>query len=714
MKSTGKAVCAVFGLALVGVAISPRIAGAGRTREFRAYDLTTILEGKLEGVSVSEDGVLTPGPKFSRSFAGEVAYVWALVPDGSGGVYAATGSDGEVYHVKRDGTAELVADSFEYELFALAVSPSGELYFAGAPNGTIQRWRPGTTPETVVDLPEGSVWDLLVTPTGELFATSGEKGEIYRVDKAGKTETLGNVPDAHAVSMAWWRDRILCGTDGNGLLVSLRPADGAKEVLFDASQEEIVAILPHGDDVLFAANGAQNTQPASSGEGDVLTLPVIDVRPAGRSAGAVLYELRPDGLVHDVWRAPEKQILSLALAPDGRVLVGTGSDGVLYALDSLWNAVRLADLEEADILSLAVDGRRVFAGTGNAGAVYVLDWEGGREGTYTSRVLDAGLTSRWGTPRWISTGTGELTFETRSGQLRQGDETWSPWVLLAGGHVASPPARFLQWRMTMKAAAHGDLRVAGVGIPYRGPNRSPEIAGIEITPKSPVVTAGDGGHNSGAVRQELPGGIEIEYNLGGGGEESRPVESAGLWSRSLRSAVWSADDPDGDRLRYDLYLRFVGDEAFYLLKADLEETAWTWEAAAWPDGWYCLKVIARDSEDNSPEETLRGERVSAPFQIDNLPPQLLDLRVGKDAHGDPELSGRAVDEGSRIASLAFSLDGEKWRTMFPADGICDSGEETLRITLPMRQDGRRAAVVGVRAADEVGHIATARLWIPVQ
>jgi hypothetical protein len=682
-------------------------AAAARTREFRLGSLEAILKGTAEGVSVTADGALEPAPASTRVFSGSVTYVWALVPDGHDGVYAATGSDGKVFHIRGNQSAEEAASTFEYELFALAGTPDGALYFGGAPNGTLTRRSADGKAETLVDFPEGLIWDLIASPGGEIYTSSGENGEVYRVERDGRTQLVAGIPDAHVVSLAWWQNRIVCGTDARGLLVAIDPASGEKEVLYDTTQEEVVAILPLGERLLFAANGEQASANEAK-ESDALSLPVIEVKADGQPAASTLYERDAGGLVRPVWFSREKQILSLCSAPDGRVLVGTGSEGALYALDASWDATRLADFEEADILCLAQEGQRVFVGTGTGGAVYFVDFDRSREGVYTSRAFDARMTARWGMPFWKMGGDGQLVFATRSGQTEEPDETWSPWQPLQDGRVPSPPARFLQWRATLSSGPQGGLRVETVTVPYRGPNRAPEIAGVIVSPKAPEMAATDGG--GGPVRQELPGGVKVDYSFDDAGGSAARETPRGLWTRSLRSAVWQAKDPDDDGLRYDLYLRFGGEEAFYLVKKDLTDAAWTWESSAWPDGWYQLKVVARDDADNIAGEGREASRLSALFQIDNTPPRLLDVRVAGQ-ESELVLSGNAEDDASRIGGLEFSLDGESWRPGLPSDGICDGLQESFAIPLPSRTDGRRPTVVGVRIWDEVGNPASARLRV---
>ncbi|MBD3235729.1 MAG: hypothetical protein GF330_03410 [Candidatus Eisenbacteria bacterium] len=680
---------------------------ASQTQQFLADRAEELHLGELDGVGVTPDGALILAPVAERIFFGEAAYVWSVLPDGAGGVYAASGSDGQLFRIPAEGTPAVAAETFEYELFALTGDERGALYFAGAPNGTVTRLDPDGSSDTLIDLPEGLVWSLLAAPDGRLYAGTGDRGEVYEIAPDGETRALGAVPDAHVVCMRWHAGRLLCGTDGRGLLVALDPRSGEAEVLYDTGQEEIVALLPSDDGrLLFAANGQREEEEPGNASGGPLMLAPIEVQGGGGS-DARLYERLASGLVREIWRCPEEDILDLARAPDGRVLVGTGSAGRLYALDAYRSATRLLDFPEAQLLSLVVEGQQLFVGTGNGGAVYRCGWTAAREGQYTSRVWDAHQTVAWGVADWIASGIGNVLFETRSGHLRNPDETWSPWATLAEGRIASPAARYLQWRVTMQSAADGDLHVRAVRVPYRGPNRAPLLASLSVTPQAGALESVGG---SQALRQQLPGGVEVEYSLSDSDGSSSPSRS-GLWARTLRSASWEAFDPDGDPLRFELHLHPLEGAGSVRLEEDLERAAFTWDGAAWPDGWYELRVVASDAPGNGPQEALRAERRSAPFRIDNTPPrwERLDwVRQGEDW----VLSGVARDAGGRLAELQISLDGAAWRPIHPRDGILDSPREEIRAPLPARADGGRPEVVAVRAADEVGHLAVERLVVP--
>ena len=64
--------------------------------------------------------------------------------------------------------------------------------------------------------------------------------------------------------------------------------------------------------------------------------------------------------------------------------------------------------------------------------------------------------STWGVIRWRAVlNGGQIEVSTRSGNTSTPDETWSAWskeyTTATGEQIASPNARYLQWRITMSA-----------------------------------------------------------------------------------------------------------------------------------------------------------------------------------------------------------------------------------------------------------------------
>ena len=57
---------------------------------------------------------------------------------------------------------------------------------------------------------------------------------------------------------------------------------------------------------------------------------------------------------------------------------------------------------------------------------------------------------------------------------------------------------------------------------------------------------------------------------------------------------WSAHDENDDQLVYSLYYRGDGESRWLLLKDDLTDKAYSFDASLLPDGGYTIKVVASD------------------------------------------------------------------------------------------------------------------------
>ena len=78
----------------------------------------------------------------------------------------------------------------------------------------------------------------------------------------------------------------------------------------------------------------------------------------------------------------------------------------------------------------------------------------------------------------LHAGSGSVAFETRSGNVSRAQKDWSPWAKLSTDRVASPAARFLQYRATVSGAAE----LYDVTTAYEMKNVAPVIDALESTP----------------------------------------------------------------------------------------------------------------------------------------------------------------------------------------------------------------------------------------
>ena len=79
--------------------------------------------------------------------------------------------------------------------------------------------------------------------------------------------------------------------------------------------------------------------------------------------------------------------------------------------------------------------------------------------------------------------------------------------------------------------------------------------------------------------------------------------------RDAIGVKWNAHDENDDQLVYSVYYRGDGETRWLLLKDNLTDKAYSFDASLLPDGGYTVKVVASDAPSHSPGEALdRNER----------------------------------------------------------------------------------------------------------
>jgi hypothetical protein len=342
----------------------------------------------------------------------------------------------------------------------------------------------------------------------------------------------------------------------------------------------------------------------------------------------------------------------------------------------------------------------------NAGSLAVMSSGFAAKGTYISPVLDATQISRFGKMQLHGTlppGTA-LTVATRSGNVKEATEKgWSKWSDEVPAaeflQVPSTPSRFLQYRLTFTSKeGRATPIVEDVTIAYQIPNLPPQIRSVR------VAAAG------------APGAMEHESSDTEGG----PPQPAALTMQppasrlphsSRATIAWEASDPNNDVLNYSLFFHRVGEEPWILLKDKIVETTFDWETRNVADGRYELKVVASDAASNEPGQGKTAMRVSDPLLVDNTPPVIGDLKSQPQA-GSVQISLRAVDRTSTVASVEYSVDSVKeWQLVLPANGIYDSPDALVSFSIPNLTPGQHQ--VTLRATDVKGNAAFESLFVTI-
>jgi hypothetical protein len=177
---------------------------------------------------------------------------------------------------------------------------------------------------------------------------------------------------------------------------------------------------------------------------------------------------------------------------------------------------------------------------------------------------------------------------------------------------------------------------------------------------------------------------------------------------------WTAHDENDDQLVYSVYYRGDGETRWLLLKDNLSDKAYSFDASLLPDGGYTVKVIASDAPSHSPGEALTASKESRRFEVDTTPPRIENLAASIEG-GQLHVTFRAVDGFSSIKRAEFSVDAGEWKYAEPVGQLSDSKTESydFKVIPEAAKDGGASSehVVVVRVYDRYENMGAAKTLI---
>ncbi|WP_432800226.1 hypothetical protein [Poriferisphaera sp. WC338] len=640
----------------------------------------------------------------------EQVNVLCLAEDDEGLLYAGTDTDGLVYRISGVGTDKLekfvILDAAEPEIGALLVAKNGNVY-AGTADANMAK--PGRMSEA----------------EGQEKGRPSEGGEtLEKIEgEAGEGENPGDLPDvapkpepvAEDDAVAETKDDTAATDEGDAPEAADEASndDGPSAEAIAKEQEEIGAEVveptPEQRDRLrdlvrekLAAARKSGTLQAPAGTKSGKKAPNVSRAKGGNQGpqqGNAIYKIDRDGFVSQVFR--ESVMILKMIEDDGKLLVGTGNEGQIFRIDPTTSEVTIVsnlDAEQVPALDYTESG--VLVGTANPAQLIDLT-EAGKEtrGTFTSAVLDAGQVSLWGTLRVtanIPDGT-SVTVETRSGNVANPElAPWSEWsvaqAFMPGANesplqprqmvVNSPPARFVQYRVTLTGDSDNSPVVGRVELAYVTPNLRPMITSVKTSYTEPQ-----------------KGQAQAESQLG------QPNPNMNI--------EWEAHDPNGDKLLYAIQFQPSGSTAWVDVATDIEQNNFEWNTSLRsPDGWYYVRVMASDRLDNPGDMALSYTRRSEPVLVDNSAPEVQNLKIAIEG-GAATLLGTAADRWSPIHGIAYVVDDDKFFTpVLPEDLIFDSTQEAFSVKLTDLPKGEH--VVTLKVTDARGNYVLKRQLIDIK
>lgn len=685
------------------------------------------LAGELRGVQVTDSGLLLPGMIFSEQARPEiegVETVWCALPLPDGAVLLGTGPEGKVLRIEADGTVKELAKLSESHVFALARAGDGRIFATASPGGSVYLLETEGVPEKWFGGEVQYVWSLL-WHRNALWAATGNPARIVKITGQDAAETVVEIPDTHARTIAADGVDLVIGTAGRGLVLRWGESTGLL-ALHSAERSEVrqVAVLPGGD-VLFSmvgerataggsgsASGSRNSRSSSGGSSggstSVRNEERFDVfatlggeRESGPSSSSGALEIRgeimrlkPDGEVTRVMSVPGQP--HQFVVSGGDVFLGAGSRGFVFraSLEKEMSAA-VAQLPGSHVTALwsAGEGIRIACSF----PVVVGSLEKSAEPVFQSAVIDAGWDARWGSLQILGKAS---EVSVRFGGTPEPDALWGKWLDWdTPSSGAGAVSRYMQYRL--RPANDGVRRVE---VFYQNQNRSPFFRDLKVLDSGELFQAVEsppGGPSPQALEQLLrssAGSGAGDVSSKNSTEATRVVSTGG---RSARTLVFSVEDPDANALQYSVWFRRVGEEAFSLLKENLDKPFFSFDTRGWEDGWYEFKVVATDMPALG-MKALSAERLTGPVLVDNTPPSVeLVSRVKR------EVIFKIADTASVLASVEVSFDGLKFSALLPEDGVLDSREETFRVSVPEGSLG-----VYIRSADRAGNLTGAYFAAP--
>lgn len=677
-----KNILAGAAVGLLPIVLLVSAAAAVSTRHFSLDSAGVLSDGKLEGAAVLSSGAVVPSVGVRRIALPNVGVARSVLVQQDGIAYVGTGNDGKIYKLVGD-VATQFAETKELLVTALATDGAGTLYAGTMPHGKVFAIdKQGKA--TVFAQPEGAehIWALAYDKQKRtLFAGTGPKGQLFAIDAKGKADVYYTSKASHIMALALASpSELYAGTSDGAWLVRIE-GPGRADVVYDFEGNEVTAIALRDRRIAVAANQFPKATPEKKkGDGkkdDQQSTDKTEVsKDAPKPGTGELWVVEASGQARKRWSSDEGQITAVQWADgnSGQIYAATGKGGRIYRVEQDGRNALWVDVDERQVLALALSGSAPLFVTGDAGAIYRVLPGNASEALWTSKVLDAQFASRFGQLTWR--GEGKLSLRTRSGNSDKPDDGgWSDWSspLAQPGPIRSPAGRFLQIRAKLDPQSQSTLYA--VQAYYLPANQGVTLKDISVKPATPKAKDG---------AEETPS--------------------------STYKIDWKPENPDGDRLRYRLEWKPDGRAAWRPMLRESEiltKTTYDWDTSGVPDGYYRVRIEASDELDNPGPSALRERTESEPFLLDNHAPRVTDLRF---AGG--RLSGAARDELGPIAALEYAVDGQEFLPFYPKDDLFDTAEEPFDVALPALPKGSH--VIAVRAKDARANVGSAELWIELK
>jgi hypothetical protein len=749
-KSTGQQIRgrAYWLLTMLGLVSTLFIstAWAATSQVWEMTGFQDFLRGKSQAMQLTKDGRLIPGETFSSQFQPGESAIWSVLETPQA-TYLGTGGKGRLYvfdnkAVDNKGAGKLFWTGDKAAIFALTQAKDGSIIAATSPAGKIWKIDAAGKASVLFDPKVNYIWSLATGSDGTIYA-GADSGKVFRISPNSAGELFVETGQRNVTSLAFdATGKLLIGTDPNGILYR---AEGKGKVfaLFDSDQTEIRKLVTESDgSVLIAAMGGSTaaalqptatagstTGAAASGTPSV-SVTITEAEPVKAAAvtgltgstesaagtqptvtsgivetasttKSALLRMKADTSVETLWSSADESIYDVIKRGE-TIRFGTDKDARVYewrASKSGKGQVTLLGSVEGESVNRLTESGFVSSAQGQLFRLLAAK----QRSSFQSPVQDFGYWSKWGRWQCQLIGEGNVAFRSRSGNSATPNDGWSAWsdpqmanATTCSGTIASPAARYLQWRLEWSS---GRAALDSLAVYSSGQNRRPEVKTLTATATygtTQSLKALSGATSSAAATYSV--------TVTDSGDEIATTPTGSLSQIMVRQTypqlmlVWTAEDADGDRLLYDVAYKTSTDDSWVVLKKAISDTSLTLESESLGEGKLIFRVTASDAGGNVAGTGLESDLVSSPVQLDVTPPRI-EVTGATTATGW-EGRIRVVDTVSAIKKAEMSVDGGSWQLLAAVDGMADSLSEEFVAKVSNLEPGTHYLVFRTQDAGE--------------
>jgi hypothetical protein len=639
---------------------------AVKVKQFKQVEFNNFQKGNFQNVSADSEGRLLLGPRTKNLPGPAEEYYFSAAMGKNGDLYMGTGHNASIYKISGAGKIDLVFKGEQPDVYALLVAGNGDLIAGTSPNGKVLRITKDNKVSELFNPEEKFIWDLKEDRQGNIICAVGNTGAVYSILKTGEVENIFTAEDSHISSLYVGPDNsILAGSGDRGILYEIK--NRKTKALFDSPLEEIKGIAADDEgNIYFCAVRGSMTPKASK---DIEIGPMVSKKTNEEEdklkEKSILYCLRPDGSVESIWSSNEEFVYTLYFDPARKsVMVGTGNSGRVYRVNKEGDFSQVYVSDAAQVYKIVAGANGCLMITDNMASIVQVENGLNASGTYFSDVLDAGIQSRFGRIIWNADLPKQtsVSLSVRLGNSDNPDKSWTSWSAPFNdpdnSFISLNGYRFLQTKIVLNSANPNETPyLKGYRIYYLENNLLPQISQITI--------------RKAAEKPPAP--------------DSNPP-------KKYLHVSWVANDPNQDRLQFNLFLKRIPDGEWVPWREKMQEDWQYLDTELFEDGNYLLKIQASDALDNAPTWVKSASKISSPFVIDSTAPVLSAF-----AMNGSNVSFTVTDESSMLALVSYSLDGKEWLPVIPEDMVIDSKMEKFNLGLAAKPG---AHVLFIKAVDE--------------